>query len=329
MKSWARKPVVWIGFALSGLAIITLALLFDPRQVYASLLQVQMWVLPLAAAFILTAFLLRALRWKLLLRPVADLPLHQVRDVLMTGFMVNNVLPARMGELARALVLWRVAGTSRRATLAAIGVERLFDVATLISILSVLGLAFAVPPWTRNLGRVTGVLLVGMTVGVIWLAYHHRSLFWLLDKFLFFLPRARREASLGFMERFVDGTRSLRSPSLTLSVASLSLIIWGLEFLMYWLMLRGFSISLPAWSAALVLVVANFGIAVPSAPGYVGVFDAACSGALITLGLNRDLALSYAIGVHILLYVCVTGTGLILMWRLGIKLADLNPQDGD
>ena len=329
MKSWARKPVVWIGFALSGLAVITLALLFNPRQVYASLLQVQMWVLPLAAAFILTAFLLRALRWKLLLRPVADLPLHQVRDVLMTGFMVNNVLPARMGELARALVLWRVAGTSRRATLAAIGVERLFDVATLISILLVLGLAFTVPPWTRNLGLVTGVLLVGMTVGVIWLAYHHRSLFWLMDKFLFFLPRARREAVVSFMERFVDGTRSLRSPSLTLSVASLSLIIWGLEFLMYWLMLRGFSISLPAWSAALVLVVANFGIAVPSAPGYVGVFDAACSGALIALGLNKDLALSYAIGVHILLYVCVTGTGLILMWRLGIKLADISGPDTD
>ena len=323
IKPWYRQPLVWVGFGISGLAVATFLLLFDVGLVYRSLTHLQLWVVLPTVAAIICAFLGRSVRWMLLLRPVARVPFHQVRDVLMTGFMVNNVLPARAGELARALVLWKVAGTSRRATLATVATERLFDVVLLISILSLLGLLFDVPPWTRQLGLLTVVLLGGLCAGVVWMAAHHQSLFWVAERLLVFLPQSRRQKVLGFMERFVEGTRALRSPVLCTQVLGLSALIWALEVVAYYLVLRGLQIDLPIWAAALTVVVANFGIAAPSAPGYVGVFDAACSGALIALGVHNELALSYAIAVHLLLYVTVTGSGLLAMWHLELSLSEV------
>jgi glycosyltransferase 2 family protein len=322
-----KRPLVWIGFGLSGLAVATFVSLFDVGRVYRSLLLVSWWAFPTAGVVFLTSYLVRSLRWKLLLTPLARLPYGLVRDVLLTGFMVNNLLPARAGELARALVLGRVAGTSRRAALASIGVERIFDGITLIAILSLLGFAFDVPPWTRQLGRITTVIIMGLTALLVWLAYHDRSFFKFFNLFLFFMSNRIREKILNFFRRFVDGTRALKDPRLVLAVALLSPLIWGLEFGVYYLMLRGFAVPLPGWAAALAVVVTNFGIAVPSAPGYVGIFEAACSGALIGLGLDKELAVSYAIGVHLLLFACISTTGLLLMWRLGLKLSDVTRTD--
>jgi uncharacterized protein (TIRG00374 family) len=318
-----KKPIVWVGFAVSGLAIATLLVLFDVNRVYRSLLMVRWWAFPLAGAVFLSSYLVRTLRWKLILAPLGRLPFGKVRDVLLTGFMLNLLLPARTGELARALVLGKVTGTSRRAALASIGVERFFDIITLVSILAVLGFAFDVPPWARKLGLATTLLVVGLAAGLGWLAFHDRSFFKVLGASLFFLPASTREKTLGFFIRFVDGTRVLRNPRLLLAVSLLSPAIWALELVVYTIMMRGFNIPLPPWAAALALVVANFGIAVPSAFGYIGVFEAGCSGALIGLGLDKELALSYAVGLHILLFSLICASGLILMWRLGLRLSEV------
>ena len=326
-RPWYRQPLVWVGFAVSGLAVATLFVLFDARLVYESLSRLQLWTLLPGAAAILAAFAVRSLRWKLLLRPVAEIPLGQVRDVLMTGFMVNNLLPARAGELARGLVLGKVAGISRRAALASVATERLFDVVLLVGMLSLLGLLFDVPPWTRQLGMVTVVVLGGLCAGVIWMAAHHRSLLWVAAALLMFLPAPRREQIIAFLERFVDGTQALRSPSLSAQVLGCSALVWSLEVAAYYVVMYGLQIDLPLKAAALTVVVANFGIAAPSAPGYVGVFDAACSTALMALGVGSELALSYAIALHLLLFSTVTSSGLLAMWHLGLTLTEVVRRD--
>jgi uncharacterized protein (TIRG00374 family) len=316
--------LVWVGFALSSLAIATFLALFDFGQVYASLLQVRLWVLPVAAAVFLASYAVRTWRWKLLLAPLGNFPFGVCRDVLLTGFMVNNLVPARAGELARALALWRVTGASRRGSLATVGIERLFDGMVLIAILSVIGLFFDVPSWARQLGHAMTVMLACLAGLAGWLAFHHRSLFWAIEKvLLFFLPARISRKVTTFIERFVGGTRSLRSPGLMAGVLLLTCTVWAMEVTVYTLVMRGFGIALPPWAAAIALVATNFGIAVPSGPAHVGVYEAALGGALIGLGVDKERALSYAIGMHLLLFVCITTTGLLLMWRLGLRLGDL------
>ncbi len=323
IKPLWRRPLVWIGFILSGLAIGTFIALFDLGQVTSSLLGADPALLAVASLIFIFTYFIRGLRWQLLLTPLQRLPYRQVRDVLWTGFMLNCLLPARAGEIARPLVLWKVSGTSRRGGLATVGVERIFDGIVLVGLISLLAVLFEVPAWARHMGHITSVVLAAALVVSLWLAFHHDSFFAVGERVLFFLPGPMRKKVLGFFERFVAGTRSLRNPSLVAGVAGITFTIWALEMVIYYTVMRAFGVELPFWAAGLCLAVTNFGIAVPSAPGYVGVFEAACSGAIIALGTSKELALSFAIGLHLMMFIWVVGPGLILMWRLGLSFRDV------
>ena len=180
-KPWWRKPTVWIGFIISGLAIGLFIYKFDIGKVQRSLLVVRWWSLVLAGTIFFASYMVRGLRWKLLLEPLARLPFGQVRNVLMTGFMLNCLLPARAGEIARPLILWRVAGTSRRAGLATVGVERVFDGLCLVGLLALVGTLFQVPPTVRTSGYVVSALMGLALLVVLWLAFAPASLFRVFD----------------------------------------------------------------------------------------------------------------------------------------------------
>jgi len=321
-RPWWRQPLVWFGFALSALAIGTFIYMFDMERVGRSLLRVRWTHVAASVVIFLGAFMVRSLRWKLLLTPLGRYPFGKVRDVLIIGYMANLLLPARLGELARAMALWKVTGASRRGGLTTIGLARLFDGCFLLALLVVLGLLFEVPPWARRVTSVLVVLMSCVLVLAVWLAFHERSLFWLMEHLLFFLGRFKQRV-VDFFRRFAAGTHALRRPPLVGGCLAATVVIWTLEFCVYLTMMRGFDIALPAWSALLAMAITNIGIAAPSAPGFVGVFEAACSGAVIALGLDKELGLSYAIGVHIMMYVTLVVTGQILMYRLGLRLSDL------
>ncbi len=328
-RSLWRKPMVWVGFAVSALVLITFYNFFNPQQILRSFTEVS-WPHVLAAALTFgAAFMLRSLRWKLLLTPLASLPFTKVRDVLVIGYMVNLLLPARIGEVARALALWKVTGTSRRGALTTIGMARLLDGCLLMCLLLLMGLAVDLPQWAARLTHVFILFMGSVLVLAVWLAFHERSLFWMMDRFLFFVPERHRLRIVNFFRRFAEGTHALRSRTLLAGCLTITPLIWSLEFIVYFTMMRGFGISLPPWTALLAMVVTNIGIAAPSAPAALGVFEAACSGAIIALGVDPDLALSYAIGVHMMMFVCLVGSGQFFMWRLGLRLSEITSQPTD
>ncbi len=322
-RAWYRSPMTWIGFGISLLAVVTFATLFDMQQVGRTLLQVSWGHVAISVCIFAAAFYLRSLRWRWLLTPLAILPFQKVHEVLIIGYMGNLVLPARMGEVARALALWRVTGVSRRGALTTIGLTRLFDGVLMLTLLVVLGQLYDVPGWARKLTFFFFFFMGSVLTVALWLAFAEASFFRLMGYAIFFLPGRIRERIVGFFRRFAAGTYALRFPWLVLKSAIATVILWSLEFQIYLVMMRGFEIDLPAWSALLTLVVTNIGIAAPSAPGYVGVFEAACSSVAISLGINPELALSYAIGVHLMMYTYLVVTGQIFMWRLGLKLSDI------
>ena len=328
-RPWWRKPVVWIGFVISGLAVGIFFVKFDMGEVRTSLARADGWAMAFAALVFLASYLVRGLRWKLLLHPLKVLPWSRVRDVLMVGFMLNCTLPARAGEIARPLLLWKLCGTSRRGGLATVGVERIFDGFCLVGMLSAVALVFEVPSGIRDAGYVvTAVMTAGLAI-VLWLAFHHTSAFAAADRALFFLPQHARERVLGFFERFVAGTGALRQPRLVLGVGLTTLCIWCMEVVVYLTVMRGFGIELPVWCSVIVMAAVNFSIAVPSAPAYIGVYEAGCGGAVVALSrllaypMTWEQALSYAIGLHLLVVAVIIGAGLVLMWRLGLSLGDL------
>lgn len=118
--------------------------------------------------------------------------------------------------------------------------------------------------------------------------------------------------------------RAVRSPPVLLGAALLSVVVWLFEAGSYTSMLRGLPIAAPAWAGTFALIVANLGIAIPSGPSNIGVFEAACGGALLALGVSKELALCYALCLHLLAFSTVVVLGLPLTWRLGLRLTDLS-----
>jgi hypothetical protein len=132
----------------------------------------------------------------------------------------------------------------------------------------------------------------------------------------------------GMMRSFSGGLGVLRSPRLAASAIGLTILAWGAALLYVWLVLRACGLDLP-WTAALaVLVVVNFGAAIPASPGGLGVVHVLAMVALTPWDVPRTQALGFAIMVHAVLFLVGILLGLLSMWRQGMGLGQL-AQTGD
>ena len=289
----------------------------------------------LAATVVLATltFPIRALRWRALLRDPAGrpLPLAALWDAVAIGFMANNLLPARAGEFARAWVASRNTPVRFTTALGSIGVERVFDGLTMLGLMAV---AIAAPSFPRD-AMIGGVSLVHIaTVGAIvfgaalvlavivvvnpapWLR--------LLDVIAHRLLPQRFAATVrSAIEGLVDGLAALRSPSRFAGVVAWSIVLWLVNAASFAICFRAFNLPVPLEGALLLQGIIGFGVAVPSSPGYVGVFEVATRVTLGIYAIDPGRALSYALTYHLTTFLPIIGLGLWSLSRSRLHLAEL------
>jgi len=309
------KPRVWLGFAVS---LIFLVIAFhgqDLDQIGASLARANYWLLLPAVLLYFAGLWVRTLRWSSLLRAVHRCAPRDLFPVVTVGFMANNVLPLRAGELVRAYMLSNRRGVRASSVLATIAVEKVFDGLTMLLFMLVASLSVALTAQVRHVGLVAGLLFGGLLFGLVVLTTEWPRQ-WLLERGLGLLP-ARVAVPLGqAAHTFLDGLGILRRRGDLIAVAVASLGAWLLEASMYWVIAEGFGLGLSPGAVLLVTAVANLATLIPASPGYVGPFEAGILLALAgAVGVERGTALSYAIAVHAALYFPVTLVGLYHWWR--------------
>ena len=312
---------VWVGLAVSAAFLFLAFRGQNPRDVWWTLQSVDLRWLPPALLLYGVGVWLRAIRWSVLLRPVAPLAPRDVLPTVLAGYTANNILPLRTGELVRAYLLGRAYGVRKSAVLASIAVERLFDGLTMLAFLLLAMTAISPTAELRRLAQVAALLfaLAVAALAVLVLGGNHRDR--LLDVVLRPLPDGLGERVRSIAAAFLDGLGSLRRGGDLLLVAATSLLAWGFEAAMYWAIAQGFgptlrSVFTPA-AALLTTGVANLATLVPAAPGYVGTFEAGVTLAVGgALNVDRALALSYALLVHAALWFPVTAVGAWCWWRL-------------
>lgn len=267
----------------------------------------------------------RALRWKLLVDPVARLPVGQLYRAVLIGFTVNNLLPARVGELARAMLLVRWAGVSPAATIGTIVVERLFDGLTLAAILAVGWLFVAPTGWLRDGALLASgaFVLAGLGVGVA--AIRSDVMLALAGRAARVLPERLRQPALDLWAAFLDGLAVVRDPWTLGVVLGLSFVAWLAEAGMYYVIMLGFGLGSGPLSALLGMVAGNLGTMVPSSPSFIGTFDVPLQAVLVELfGVEPNLAASYTLVVHAALVTPVVIIGLALLSREGLSLGEVS-----
>jgi uncharacterized protein (TIRG00374 family) len=272
----------------------------------------------------LIGYCARTLRWRTLLAGSKVGSLLSLFGVLMVGFATNNLLPARLGELARAYLLRRQTGLRKTFVLASIFLERIFDGLALVAMLVVLSTLIELPGWGREVELVAAALFVGVALGVAILVYRHDLVANLVELVTRPLPGRIGAFAVGAFGAFVSGLGAMRRPDVVIGSSLLSIVVWGIEWAAYVVVASAFSLGLTtaqlAAACAFLLVVVNLGIMLPAAPGYVGTFQFFAVSALAVWGVPREPALAVAIVAHLAQYVLVTAIGLVFFGREHLSL---------
>jgi uncharacterized protein (TIRG00374 family) len=315
-----------------GLTVVFLVLAFQRVDLAGFIEELKnvnyFWLLPSAACTLL-GYVLRTVRWRLILSGAARAPVSTLFPVLVMGFATNNLLPGRLGEFWRAYLLGRKRNVRKTFALASVVVERVFDGLTLIVLLIVVSDAIQLPGWGRQIELLATLVFVGATAGVIVLLWKPALVQVPMRQLVH-----RFHTGIGLwaeerFEAFVDGLGPLRHGRVLAGAAGLSLGVWFMEASSYVLLSRGLDLGLPSNlelpGIGLALVTINLGIMVPSGPGYVGTQEFFGTAALGAAGANAQAALALVVVSHVIQYVLVTGLGLVFFAREQLSPRDLQP----
>ncbi len=291
-------------------------------------------ILPYFATIVLATltFPIRTIRWRYLLRADGEvLPWTPLWHATAIGFTLNNLLPARPGELARPFVAQRLTKARFTSALASIGVERLMDTLVLVGllVLATWGGGFAsdttvagltVSTLVRIVGVVAGIAMAIALVLVNWPAHAMR----LADAIArALLPQRWATKAVSIIDGLLGGMDSLRHAHRFMNVLLWSVILWLVNAYSFYVGFAAFGIE-ASWSAALMIQsVIAFGVAVPSAPGYVGVFEFFARAALALYAIDATQAVSYAVGYHLGTFFPITLLGIWSLARTHMGLREV------
>jgi glycosyltransferase 2 family protein len=269
-------------------------------------------------------FWLKAMRWQLILRPVVQVTIRQAWPPMMLGFFANNILPAHLGEFVRMFAGARQFNMSSTQVLASLLLERLLDLAAVLSILGVLLITGSQLSSTfSNLGY--GILILVITGFLIAILYALQGRFVarLVSLCLFFLSPGLRTRVLGHVESGAEGLVAILKPGLFLKIALLSIGQWLLMGLIIQLAFMSIETVVDLGVAFLTLVATVFAVTLPSSPGFFGSIQAAFVVAASSADVPRDVALSASIVFHLATWLFVNVVGLVALQRLGMSWSDL------
>ena len=336
---------LWIGF---GASVVLLALFFitvDVDRMLDALADASYWYVAPAIGLYLVSVFFRTLRWQRLLRHMQQVSVFRLYPVVVVGYMANNLLPMRLGELVRSYYVGEREGISKASALVTIFIERLMDALTLLLFVAAIALFVPLVGLAEGFGERSGVpwplLVVLMSApfvtafGALLLAAMAPGRARAVASAIMRPLSLRVRAPLQHMiEMLLHGLTALRSPRTILGLFLLSAPIWLFESGLFFLI--GFSFGLhevydSLWEMAIAMVlvtaIANIGSSVPAAPGGIGLFELIARETLVLLPLaavDRAVAGGYVAVVHASLLLPMILLGQVFLWTQHVSLRRLS-----
>ncbi len=324
MKRWQ----FWVGVLISAVFLYFSLGGLKLNEVWSSMQSAQyLWLLPGIAVYFVGVWV-RSWRWHYMLRPLKKIPTRTMFPIVTIGYMGNNIYPARAGEVLRAVILKQREGVPVSASLATVIVERIFDGVVM------LGFVFVN---LSELARLTGnsgvvgqmdirtiaiagtVVFLGALLVFLLAAMFPHTAEAILDRLLPILPLRFRAKVKDIAIKFLSGLESLRSPVEALMIFLTTVIIWLLETAKYWFVMHAFGFSVSFFGLMLMNGIVNLATTLPSAPGYVGTFDAPGIAVLTAYGVPGATAAGYTLVLHAALWFPITLLGAFFYLRQPLR----------
>lgn len=315
-SSWKR----WLpGIVVSSIIIAVLFTLVDLDSMRSALLNIQ-WGIALVAMLLLAlANLARAAAWRGLLGK--KIGLLDTFYIVNEGYLLNQIIP-RSGEIGRALLVNSVHPMNFFQAISTIAIERAFDLLlAALMFLATIGRVVAMDWITPIAVAVLVVVLAGFVF-----------LFWAIKKKDVVVGWcSRMDERFAFFKRFIspnlkailDGAQVIQKGSALISTLFWIVVCWALWMSVSYILLLGFVDQFPLWWVVFMQAVLAFGIALPSAPAGLGVFEGTIVAALAVLQVENEIALSFAIVMHIVQLLTIGLLGIISLLMQGNSLRDL------
>lgn len=326
-----RSLRFWLGLGVS-LAFVALFLRTTHLgELRDALAEANYWWLAPALALFFVTVSVRCVRWSVLIRPVGALGPARLFPYVIIGYMANNLLPARAGEIVRAYVLGDRERVSKMGAIGSIAVERLFDGCVLVLMLLGAG-AFVGFDDSRlsAIALVSGVVFALAFAGFYTLTLSEARTRRVMRFLAKVLPSRVEHKAESMVEALVVSLRSVHDWRTAAAVALLSAVAWTIEAGAYMVAGYGFDMDVGFADYVLLLAASNLVIIIPTFLGGTGPFEWAAKLVLVGSGVAGGVAGAYAIVAHQLIVLPTTVLGLVLLWSYGIgfrRIAAIEPSE--
>ncbi|MCC6764198.1 MAG: flippase-like domain-containing protein [Deltaproteobacteria bacterium] len=320
-----RTTRTLLGIAIS---IVALYLAMPPRDewgnVVAAFARVQYaYVVPIA---LISAYsiVVRCQRWRLLLRPVGTIPFLPLFSATSVGFLCNMVLPLRVGEVIRPVLLANRMNVPVSSVLASVLLERLLDMLTILVFLGLVMWLMPVSDTIRQSGIVFLLFALFAIAMVASLQRRHPLALAFLRCILARMPPGIRERAEAALQSFIGGLQGIGTGAALLWILGYSVFLWIVIASVFGIGFLACGLEVPLVSGALALVTVVAGaVSAPSAPGFIGTFQAGCIVALGLFGISRADAIPYAFVVWAAQWLTQVILGVVFLLRENIRFGDV------
>jgi uncharacterized protein (TIRG00374 family) len=268
-------------------------------------------------------FFFKGAGWRFLLLPAKkEVRVSSTISVLVIGLMVNNLFPAKMGELARAYLIGERENLPKSLCLSTIMVEHLLDILILLIFLILLMPLVSLPPWLKASGMGLGFLALAMIVFLFLVMRREEKFLNWVTRVAVRLPERFREKILGVLKNMLQGMRVVTGRYILYAFISL-VAMWCTVFVVAYLTMLAFGLFLPIYAPVMVIIFVAFGKAIPSSPGGIGTLHYLVIVVLMSFGISKETALGCAILMHGFGFLIEVATGLVLLFSSHLSLAKI------
>lgn len=308
-----------LGILISGIFLWIAFRNLNPGEIVAVIQSANFGWIALATVILFISMILIAWRWQFLLRAIKPISLGYLSQVVLIGYMGNNVYPFRTGELLRIVLLQRFQRVPAAKTTMTVIVERVFDGLTMLAFILVsVALLHITAPEIQTMIRIATPLFLAALVIFFALAARPGLFRRVLHAIANRLPGKIQAILVKLGDDIIDGFEGLRSPADLAGAIFASFASWGTQAVVYWLVSFAFNLNVDLATMFLTVGVVNLAGLVPASPGQIGVFEFFTGLVLVAVGVDETKAHAYALVLHAVVWLPVTLAGFYFLVKQGL-----------
>ena len=310
----------WIGATISIALLAVFLFQVDFSEMGSEMSKANyIYLLPAVFIYLLGVFF-RAVRWQYLLKPLGNFRIFRMFSLILIGMLVNNIIPARLGIVVRAVILGEKEKISKMAVGGTMVVEQVFDGIMLLFFTAIASFFAPLNGWLGQVVYITAVLFITLIVLCLVFASSSKATQKGLSLLLRILPHKWHDKAGEWFIRLIDGLGVMRSPRKIFVVFIMSALVWLCESGLFYMVGFSFDLQQPFYVYMLATAVSNLAWVLLMTQGGLGSFDLACQKSLELFNVGASAAASYAVVVHALILLITIPLGLIFLWVENLSL---------